>query len=191
MANVLNQNASLADKLYRLSLLHQLSRPGASQRRLAASLGVSVSVVNPLVRRALVGGLVESTGSGRQTQYALTQAGDLERRSLAYDLLLRDTPIYELVRADVGAKVRQLTEKDVRRIVVFGDGPMLELALVALLGQVEVLGRIGPPAYGLRGVGLGSLDELEPDAVICMINEAPADLRRAVKSRGIHMVYFS
>lgn len=182
---------ALGDKLHELALLHQLSLPGTSQRGVAANLGVSVSVVNPLVKRALVGGLVDSTGSGRQTRYALTAGGERKRRELAYELLLSDTPIYDLVRADIAQKVRQLTKRGIRRVVVFGGGPMLELGLVALLGHVEVLGRLGPAAYGLPELSLEVLGELEPDAVLSMVNEAPAELRRAVRNHGIPMVFFT
>ena len=182
---------ALGDKLHELALLHQLSLPGTSQRGVAANLGVSVSVVNPLVKQALVGGLVDSTGSGRQTRYALTAAGELERRALAYELLLSATPIYEVVRADVAEKVRQLTAQGIQSVVVFGEGPMLELGLLALLGHVEVLGRLGPSAYGLRQISMDALGELEPDAVLSMVNEAPAELRRTVRSHGIPMVFFT
>jgi hypothetical protein len=189
--NVRNPNMALSDKFQELALLHQLSLPGISQRGVAASLGVSVSVVNPLVKRALVGGLVDCTGAGRRMRYALTAGGERKRRELAYELLFSDTPIYDLVRADVAAKVKQLRDQGIRRVVVFGEGPMLELGLVALLGHVEVLGRFGPAAYGLSELSLDALEECEPDAVLSMVNEAPADLRRAVRSHGIAMVFFT
>lgn len=191
MANVRISNITLGDKLHELALLHQLSLPGASQRGVAANLGVSVSVVNPLVRQALVGGLVDCTGTGRQTRYALTAGGDRRRRKLAYDLLLSDTPIYDLVREDVAEKVGQLTDEGIHRVVVFGEGPMLELGLVALLGHMDVLGRLGSEGYGLKELSLDALQALEPDAVLSMVNEAPAELRRAARDRGIPMVFFT
>jgi len=181
-----------ADKLMDFSLIHDLSQASRSQRNLAARVGVSAAMVNHWLRAAEMAGTVERRGAGlRGTSYEVTEAGRETMRRLAYELVLEDTALLEVIRNDMALKVLRLLAEHGSRVGVYGSGPLFDLAVVAMLGVMDLAGALPEERLGLPALGIDQIPSSGLNALVSTTNEVPSDLRRALAAEGIPLVFLT
>ena len=132
-------------------LLEVLSREEtASQRLVARKTGLSVGMVNLIIKRLVKTGYIKvSVLDGRTVRYVLTPRGstELARRSYAY--LLHVVSTFGDVRERMARLMIDLHAQGKRRFVVYGDGDVADIASLACRDQqlngISILRQHGGP----------------------------------------------
>jgi DNA-binding MarR family transcriptional regulator len=119
------------DHEYRL--LDILSRQEkASQRQVAKESGLSLGMVNLVVRRLVRTGYIKtSTLNGQTVRYVLTRKGSAELARRSYEYMLHVVSSFGELRSGVAALMRNLCEGGNARFIIYGDGDVADLAELA------------------------------------------------------------
>ncbi len=122
-----------------VQLLDNVAGQGApNQRVLAQRLGVSVGLVNALMRRAVRKGLVKiRQAPAHRYAYYLTPKGFAEKSRLVAEYLDNSLTFFRAARQDYGDLFARCAASGRRRIVLCGAGELAEIATLAAAG-IEV-----------------------------------------------------
>jgi predicted ArsR family transcriptional regulator len=145
-----------------LKILELLSSgDAATQREVANAVGVSLGLVNAVLRRlAKTGHLKIQNLNAKKVRYILTRKGIAEKSRRSYDYVKRTLHTYNTCLE----RIRQLIDNETRRgrdrFLVVGDGDIAELVVVAL--QLKA-------ANGVSFERRRSADG-EPSSDVCILN---------------------
>ena len=181
-----------------LSLLESVERDGgASQRRLAAELGIALGLVNAYLKRCMKKGWVKVTEvPARRYAYYLTPHGFAEKSRLTVEFLSYSFSFFRAARADCTESLVQARAVGCSRIVLAGASDLAEIATICALDTgIEIVGVVDAQASGERFLKLpviGSFAEAAGrcDAVLLTDLKNPTDtLARAVDRFGRERVF--
>jgi DNA-binding MarR family transcriptional regulator len=165
---------------------------GATQRDLAARLGIALGLTNALVRRlARKGHIKIAHVSPRRVRYLLTPKGILEKSRLTYSYIQFSVGYYRDLRARLMALFDHLAASGARRVVLHGVGEVAEIALICLHGTPLELVAVVDDARagtGLLGRPVSALDGLRHtpfDALILTLPVPPERFAERFERLGI------
>jgi DNA-binding Lrp family transcriptional regulator len=120
------------DKEHRL--LDALSRDaGLSQRQVAKETGLSLGMVNLVLRRLVKTGAIKVVSlNGRTARYLLTPAGAAEKTRRAYEYLHRTMDTFRDLRVRIDALIAELYAGGAREFVICGEGEVADIAELCL-----------------------------------------------------------
>ena len=140
-----------------LGLLESVERDGgASQRRLAAELGIALGLVNAYLKRCMKKGWVKVTEApARRYAYYLTPHGFAEKSRLTVEYLSYSFSFFREARADCAEALVAARAAGCSRLVLAGASDLAEIATIcALDAAVEIVGVVDADAKGERFLGL-------------------------------------
>lgn len=116
------------DKEHRL--LDVLARDGGlSQRQVAKETGLSLGMVNLILRRLVKTGAIKVVNlNGRTARYLLTPAGAAEKTRRAYEYLHRTMDTFRDLRARIEGLIAELHADGVREFLIHGEGEVADIA---------------------------------------------------------------
>lgn len=104
-----------------------------SQRELAEATGVSLGMVNLILKRLVQTGYLKVSGlSRKKMEYILTPKGIGERMVRSYQYFLRAYRTFHETQSRVDSLVSTLLAKGEKRFVLLGDGEVSQLVDLAL-----------------------------------------------------------
>ena len=159
----------------RLSVLEALDGTGPiSQRQVGLEVGIPLSRVNRLIRELVDDGQVEVDDTVRPFAYRLTPTGRDYHRRLAYRQDRSVVQRFRAMQARIGRRLQDLRDQGADRLVFYGAGRVMEVALPLARGLgIEVVGIVdddpdkqGMMRGGLRVRPLSEIEELLPATVL-------------------------
>ncbi len=157
-----------------------------SQRTLGERLGVAPSQVNRCIQRLLKEGLVRVVdASVRPFAYRLTTAGEAYRRDLLRLRLETLAGSLREMKEHVRSCLREIAGRGMRRLVLYGTGEVMDVALsLALTLGLEVVGIVdddpmkqGEGRGGMTVQSPGAIRNLDPDAILLTGFHPPGEIR--------------
>ena len=120
------------DKEHRL--LDVLARDGGlSQRQVAKETGLSLGMVNLILRRLVKTGAIKVVSlNGRTARYLLTPAGAAEKTRRAYAYLHRTMDTFRDLRVRIDALIGELHAGGAREFIICGEGEVADIAELCL-----------------------------------------------------------
>jgi DNA-binding MarR family transcriptional regulator len=107
-----------------------------SQMRLSQRIGVSVGLINALIKRAILKGYVKARSApAKRYAYYLTPKGFSEKSRLVADYLETSLDFFRMARAEYGDIFERLRHCGDNRIILGGRGELTEIALLAAREQ--------------------------------------------------------
>jgi DNA-binding Lrp family transcriptional regulator len=165
-----------SEDLKNLQLLEEISRDcNASQRKLSQRLGVALGVTNACLKKMVKKGYIKIKGiNHKRISYYLTPEGFSEKTRLTYHFLEYTVNYYIRLKKNISSKLDMFLKEDIKRVVYYGAGEVMEVAFVTLHEtDLELLGIIdddkdkqGKKMFSFTIQGPESIKELKPDAVI-------------------------
>jgi DNA-binding MarR family transcriptional regulator len=177
----IHEDLNLADRATLKLLVALENGQQASQRGLAARLGVALGMTNYLVKRAVRKGLlkVEKIPAKRYAYY-VTPKGFGEKSRLVSQYLSSSLMFFRQARSEYSALFEQMSAQNHARIVLFGMGELAEIALLsAQEDNVNVTAVIQPGSNQDHFSGVPVLSSIEfaielgIDAVVITAADAP------------------
>lgn len=120
-----------------------------TQQKLTRDIGVSIGLVNALVKRAVKKGLVKAQQAPyKRYAYYLTPRGFAEKGRLVAQYLENSLDLFRKARDQYGGILREIgSDGSLKRVVLFGGGELAEIAVLAAVGEgVQLLAIIDPGA---------------------------------------------
>jgi len=162
--------------LYNLQLLEEISKDSfVSQRKLSHNLGVALGVTNLCLKKMINKGLVKVRGiNHKRISYYLTSKGLSEKTQLTYRFLQHTISYYVNLKRNIAAQFNLLSKSNLRRIVFYGAGEVMEVAYIVLHDTpLELIGIVDddPKKQGKKMFGFDVqfpeiIKELNPDAIV-------------------------
>jgi DNA-binding MarR family transcriptional regulator len=157
-----------------LGLLESVERDGAaSQRRLAAELGIALGLVNAYLKRCVKKGLVKvAHAPARRYAYYLTPQGFAEKSRLTIEYLSSSFSFFRQARADCARTLAGAQENGWSRIALAGISDLAEIAVICAVESgiaiVAVVDAEAPSATFMGAPVVRSFDAIadKADAVI-------------------------
>jgi predicted transcriptional regulator len=150
-----------------LHILNQISEsPALSQRALASESGVSVGLVNLIIKRLLHTGHIKVGAlNKKKVQYLLTPKGFLEKTRRSYSYIASTVNVFKEYRERLTTLIESLEARGHRRFALLGRGEIADLAEMAL--------SLAGSRFSFRYVT--ETDRLEPDELVldCRFNGRP------------------
>ena len=133
-----------------------------TQVALKQRVGVSVGLINALVKRAVNKGYVKIRQAPyRRYAYYLTPQGFREKSRLVAKYLETSLSFFRQAREQYAEIFRQAGESGAEKLVLVGEGELAEIALLAAYGQqVSVLAVVGEEAGSGRCHGVPVVADL-------------------------------
>jgi DNA-binding MarR family transcriptional regulator len=162
-------------------LLDILARqPNTSQRVVARQAGLSLGMVNLVLRRLAKTGFIRvSALNGQTMRYVLTPEGSAELTRRSYEYVLRVISSFGALRDGITGLVRERFERGDRHFLIYGHGDVADIADLACrtsgIDGLSVARQRDGAVHG--GAGIAILD--------CRIESAEADNRV-----GIHVLTY-
>ena len=166
-----------------------------SQQTLSRRVGVSVGLVNALLKRAIRKGYVKTTSApAKRWAYYLTPNGAYQKGRLVAEYLESSLDFFRHARGELEVIFARAKLRGQTRIILAGSGDLAEIAVLAAHGSgVDLIGLLAPHSnlesqQGLRV--LQSLDDLgEFDLVVITEMRTPQqtydDLRLHIRGEII------
>ena len=125
-------DSKVDEREYRL--IHEISKNGdASQRVLSEKVGLSLGMVNIILKRLVGKGLVKiSQLDGRKVQYILTPEGFAEKVKKSYSFLWKTIDRVKIMKAKIQEIVLSQYQKGERDFVIIGEGELPDLIELAI-----------------------------------------------------------
>lgn len=192
------ENLNLADRATLKLLVALENGQQATQRGLAARLGVALGMTNYLVKRAVRKGLLKVDKiPAKRYAYYVTPKGFGEKSRLVAQYLSSSLMFFRQARGEYAALFAQMSGQNHARIALFGMGELTEIALLsAQEDNVNVAAVIQPGCNQDLFSGVPVLSSLElalehgVDAVVITAADAPqAAYDLMVDQFGIDRVY--
>lgn len=181
-----------------LGLLESVDRDGgASQRRLAAELGIALGLVNAYLKRCMKKGWVKVTEApARRYAYYLTPHGFAEKSRLTVEYLSYSFSFFRTARADCAEAVTAARAAGCNRLMLAGASDLAEIATICALDSgVTVVGVIDYGTADDRFLSLPVIRDFTAaaercDGVLLTDLKNPADtLARAIAEFGQARVF--
>lgn len=143
-----------------------------TQSALTRRIGVSIGLVNALLRRAIAKGYVKTRQVPyKRYAYYLTPRGFSEKSRLVAEYLDHSLHLFRTARSQYAELMASARTTGMQRLVLVGGGDLAEIAVLAAWGEgVTLIGIIDPGANDKSRFGLPVLQALSdadrPDAVI-------------------------
>ena len=142
-----------------------------NQRKLARQIGISVGLVNALVHRAVLKGLIKiKEAPARRYAYYLTPKGFAEKSRLVAEYLDVSLRFFRTARQEYGEEFARCEAAGERRVVLCGAGELAEIATLAANGTaIELMGILDRETNHVRVAGLPVVRDVEAiahDAVL-------------------------
>ncbi|MPZ57878.1 MAG: winged helix-turn-helix transcriptional regulator [Rhizobiales bacterium] len=153
-----------------LGLLESVERDGgASQRRLAAELGIALGLVNAYLKRCMKKGWVKVTEApARRYAYYLTPHGFAEKSRLTVEFLSYSFSFFRAARADCAEALAAARAAGCNRIVLAGASDLAEIATICALDTgIAIVGVVDADAAGERFLSLPVIRSFEVAAERC------------------------
>lgn len=161
-----------------------------TQQMLTRDVGISVGLINALIKRAIKKGLVKAKQAPyKRYAYYLTPQGFAEKGRLIAQYLNVSLDLFRKARDQYSDILREISRSGrAGRVVLVGGGELAEIAVLAAVGEdVSLLAIVDPGAnvpkrYGVQVVG--SIDELGLiDAAIVTDLQCPQETFEALCSK--------
>jgi DNA-binding MarR family transcriptional regulator len=181
-----------------LGLLESVERDGAaSQRRLAAELGIALGLVNAYLKRCMKKGWVKVTQApARRYAYYLTPHGFAEKSRLTVEYLSYSFSFFREARGDCAEALMRARAAGRNRIILAGASDLAEIATIcALDAGVDIVGVVDAEAKGERFLKLPVIDSFaeaagRSDGVLLTDLKKPTDtLAHAIEQFGSERVF--
>lgn len=117
-----------------LKLLEAIEKDNTqSQRDLAKKLGISLGLVNSLIKRIAKKGYFKITTLPRnRVKYILTPKGFSEKIALTYRYISHSIDFYTGIRDKICEIVETIVSADQKRIIIYGANELTEIACIVL-----------------------------------------------------------
>jgi DNA-binding MarR family transcriptional regulator len=197
MPEALRKGQEVENERIVLGLLESVDRDGAqSQRKLAAELGIALSLVNAYLKRCVTKGLVKISGvPTRRYAYYLTPKGFAEKSRLTVDYLASSFEFFRRARADCSDVLATAHAQGWQKIALLGVSDLAEIATIcALESHITITAVFDPRSKLDEFVGvpvLTSLDEIQEMAdcvVVTDLTNAKRTAEDAIEKFGINRV---
>lgn len=143
-------------------LLDILARePNTSQRLVARKAGLSLGMVNLILRRLAKTGYIRVlTLNGQATRYVLTPQGSAERSRRSLESVLRVVSSFAALRDGIIGLIRDRCEQGEHHFVIYGDGDVADIAdLACRTSGIDGVSVARQPAGDIQiGPGIAVLD---------------------------------
>lgn len=118
-----------------------------TQRKIAASIGVAVSMVNFYIDIFEKNGfLIRKKYSSKTIEYFITKKGSERRKVLNISFLSNSLKIYSSAKENIALFLNQISDKGFKKIILYGAGEVSEILLQSILIDkdipIEVVGII-------------------------------------------------
>ena len=158
-----------------LESLHGVDK-SISQRELARRTGLSVGLINAVMKKLVYTGYVKTSHLNRRSvEYLLTPSGFAQTALKSYRYMLRTVREYRAIQTRLHVLVNKLKSDGVSKFYLHGDGELAELVSVFFESEdVGTLNRNLPEAFSDSAVVLNVLPAVTVEAdcrVIDLINE--------------------
>ena len=153
-----------------LGLLESVERDGgASQRRLAAELGIALGLVNAYLKRCMKKGWVKvSEAPARRYAYYLTPHGFAEKSRLTVEFLSYSFSFFRAARADCAEALSEARTGGLERLVLAGASDLAEIATICALDTgIDIVGVVDADTEGERFLNLPVLRNFSAAAERC------------------------
>ena len=158
----------------------------SSQRYFSDSLDMSLGLVNKFIKRLVTKGYCKVTSMpGNRIKYILTPAGVVEKTRLTYEYFVSSCQYYKTAVIRLQTFFKGLEQEGARRIVFYGAGELVDVALDSMAGtQLELIGVVDPSMEGKRlaHVGVTTAARLEKMAFDAIVVTAADDHETAIKT---------
>ena len=145
-----------------LKILELLADGRSTQRQVADAVGVSLGLVNAVVRRLVkTGHLKVQNLNAKKVRYILTPKGLSEKTRRSFDYLRRTLRTYNACLERIGRVIADQAQGGRHHFVVVGEGDLAELVVVALQLQA---------ATGIGFERRNSLSGLNPSDRVAVLN---------------------
>ena len=151
------ENSEIEKSRIVLGLLESVERDGgASQRRLAAELGIALGLVNAYLKRCMKKGWVKvSEAPARRYAYYLTPHGFAEKSRLTVEYLSYSLSFFREARTDCAEALAQAHAAGCDRIVFAGASDLAEIATICAHDSgVAIVGVVDAESEGDRFLSL-------------------------------------
>lgn len=188
-------------KLNQLNILREVSaKANVTQAELASRCSLSVAMVNNYMKELCGCGWLEyHRKTTKSVTYHLTPAGTAQLESLQAELINEMVTMFVATKEQIRDRIVSQAPEDLRRAVLFGSGPLAQLAFHALeLAGVAILGicddnieTIGSDFCGREVLSPSQIRFLEPDAVIIADTQRADEISRSLdflSARGISLI---
>lgn len=143
----------------------------SNQRALARQIGISVGLVNALVRRAVHKGLIKiKEAPARRYAYYLTPKGFAEKSRLVAEYLDYSLSFFRIARQEYSDVFARCAAAGAKRVILCGAGELAEIATLAANGiDIVLVGVFDRETNHTRVAGLPVLrdvGELGADAAL-------------------------
>ena len=116
-----------------------------SQRSISKRLNISLGNVNAILRGLVETGFIRFEESSKnRVQYIMTEKGDIEKNRLVYEYLHFSLSLCKHVKGRIQKALDDLSEQNVRYIILFGAGdlaemifPLLQKTSLELVGIID------------------------------------------------------
>lgn len=159
-----------------LSLLQELEKnPIMSQRELSNKFGIALGVTNACLRRMVRRGWIRIASlNHHKIGYFLTPKGFTEKAKLMLRLISWTVQHYSTLKDIIGARLLEMQNGGVERIVFYGVSDEMEIAYVTLQGlNLKLVGIVEDEEkmdkkeiFGYELKGINQIETLKPDAVL-------------------------
>jgi DNA-binding MarR family transcriptional regulator len=192
------ENSEIEKSRIVLGLLESVERDGAaSQRRLAAELGIALGLVNAYLKRCMKKGWVKVTEApARRYAYYLTPHGFAEKSRLTVEYLSYSLSFFREARTDCAEALEQARAAGCNRIVLAGASDLAEIATICAHDSgVAIVGVVDAESEGDRFLSLPVIRSFADadtrcDAVLLTDLKNPTEtLARATERFGEERVF--
>jgi len=159
-----------------LNLLQELEKnPVVSQRELSEKLGIALGVVNACLKRMVQKGWIQVMNQNyHKTGYFLTPRGAVEKTRIQLHLFLWTMRHYSTLKEIIGKRLLEMQLAGIERIVFYGVGDEMEIALIMLhetdlklVGIVEDDEKYSPLIiFGYEIEPVSRIRQLRPDSIL-------------------------
>lgn len=119
-----------------------------SQREIARRSGLSVGLINAILKKLVHTGYVKTSNLNRRTiQYILTPQGFAEKARKSYRYILRTVKQYRLIKVRFIGLLDSLASEGVKNFYLHGDGELAELVATFCADGGYTSVRRGLPQY--------------------------------------------
>lgn len=163
------------EHLRNLQLLEEVSKDSAiSQRKLSNRLGVALGVTNACLKKMIRKGHIKVKGvNHKRIAYYLTPDGFTEKARLTYHFLHYTVNYYINLKRNIASKLSLISKSGIRRLLFYGAGEVMEVALICLSEtDLELVGIIddskdkqGKKIFGFTIQSPEVIKSLTPDAI--------------------------
>jgi DNA-binding MarR family transcriptional regulator len=136
-----------------LKVLEIIARySSVSQRDLAAHSGLSLGMVNLVLKRLVTTGYIQIQNlEKRKMRYFLTPAGLAAKYRRAHEYLTRTIRVYETYRLGISKIINEQVARGHRKFVIYGEGDIVDLVKVVIGEKNGEIGyRVCPPSEDVQ-----------------------------------------